>query len=206
MSRTRAISGVALLAFVAVLWLSGEAVAPGWLRWLALASFVAVGVDYLYERWLWAVPLLARLIGRRDLRGTWEGTLRSQWTDSDTGKAPDPKPVYLVIKQTATKVQASLLTDESRSSSTAAGLEDDGTGHVLSYVYFNRPDLRVKARSQAHSGGAVLYVSGSPPSRLRGSYWTDRDSKGELEFDKRKRQLCTDYEEAKGLFRTQAKK
>ena len=199
-SRVRAISGVALVVFVAALWLSGETVAPGWLRWLSLASLAAVAAHSAYERWLWAVPPLARLTGRLDLRGTWKGTLRSQWTDPDTGKAPGPKPVYLVVRQTATNVQASLLTDESRSSSTAAGLEDDGAGPVLSYVYFNQPALRVRARSEAHSGGAVLHVSGSPPSRLHSWYWTDRDSKGELDFDERKRPLCTDYEEARGLF------
>lgn len=194
------VSGLALLVFLIALWLSGETISSGWLRWLSVASLMAVAVDSAYERWLWAAAPLAKLLGRPDLRGTWRGTLRSQSTDPDTGQSLGPKTVYLVVTQTATTIRASLLTDESRSHSTAAGLEDDGTGPALSYLYFNQPALRVGKRSSAHSGGAVLHTSGTPPRRLHGRYWTERDSKGELEFDGRIPKRCTDFEEAACAF------
>ena len=200
MSRVRVISGVALLVFVVALWLSGEGVAATWLRWLSLASLAAVAVDYTYERWLWAKPPIAMATPTPDLRGTWKGTLQTQWTNPETGQTPGPKQVYLVVSQTASTIRLGLFTDESRSNSTAAELQHEGTGPVLSYVYFNRPDIDVADRSRAHFGGASLYVTGKPPISLHGRYWTERDSKGEIQFYERTRKQCTGYGEAQAHF------
>jgi hypothetical protein len=60
--------------------------------------------------------------------------------------------------------------------------------------------MRVEHRSRMHHGSTVLDISGRPVRRLRGRYWTDRDSKGELEFTERSNKLADDFGEAAALF------
>jgi hypothetical protein len=65
--------------------------------------------------------------------------------------------------------------------------------------------MRVEHRSRMHHGSAVLDVSGRPAARLKGRYWTDRDSKGELEFVERNKKLADDFAEAMSYFEKKAR-
>jgi hypothetical protein len=51
-----------------------------------------------------------------------------------------------------------------------------------------------------HHGSASLDIIGRPASRLEGRYWTDRDTKGELEFVERRHQMVEGYQEAEAIF------
>jgi hypothetical protein len=51
-----------------------------------------------------------------------------------------------------------------------------------------------------HHGSSSLDITGAPGTRLRGRYWTDRDSKGELDFINRNKILAGDFSEAEALF------
>jgi hypothetical protein len=51
-----------------------------------------------------------------------------------------------------------------------------------------------------HNGSAFLEVSGRPANRLRGRYWTDRDTRGEFYFDQRRAAIAEDFEEATRIF------
>jgi hypothetical protein len=51
-----------------------------------------------------------------------------------------------------------------------------------------------------HHGSTVLDIAGNPAQRLKGRYWTDRDSKGELTFTERSKKLADDYVGAMDLF------
>jgi hypothetical protein len=93
-----------------------------------------------------------------------------------------------------------LLTDESRSTSALANVSEVDGSVLLAYLYLNKPDMRVEHRSRIHHGSAVFDVSGCPARRLKGRYWTDRDSKGELEFVERSNKLADDFAEAAGYF------
>jgi hypothetical protein len=121
-----------------------------------------------------------------------------------TGTSPSPKTVYLVIQQTATLVSVKLLTDESRSASSLANVSAVDGASVLSYLYLNRPDMRFEHRSRMHHGSTVLDISGCPARRLKGRYWTDRDSKGELEFVDRSKIFADDFAEAASYFEEKA--
>ncbi|GAB3228126.1 hypothetical protein GCM10027447_19920 [Glycomyces halotolerans] len=105
-----------------------------------------------------------------------------------------------MVRQTASVVSVKLYTDESRSTSAIANIAEADGAIVLSYLYLNKPDLRFEARSHMHHGSTVFDVSGNPARLLKGRYWTDRDSKGELEFTQRSKSLADDYAEAAALF------
>lgn len=195
------IAAVVVTVFAVGIWTTDGRVELGWLRFFSLAVAVGVGVLGLWEHRLWRAPQCQALPSvPRNLRGTWKGSLISFWTDPETEQSPEAKPVYLVVRQTATTVTVVLLTDESRSvSSTATVIDDKGTV-TLAFMYVNRPDSRFEHRSRMHHGSAALDVTGRPAIRLRGRYWTDRDSKGELDFGERDVRIADDYDQAAKFF------
>jgi hypothetical protein len=195
------VTGVVVVVFAVGIWLTGETVNPAWLRFFSAAVAVATIVLAVWDRWLWGLTLAQRIPRvPRDVRGTWKGTLTSLWIDPTTGKQPDPKPVFLIVRQSASHLTVVLLTNESSSRSSLASLSDDGATASLAYMYLNRPDTRVEHRSRMHNGSAFLTIAGRPATRLRGRYWTDRDSKGEMDFDQRRSRIVEDFREATTLF------
>jgi len=90
------------------------------------------------------------------------------------------------VRQTFWNVSVILITNESKSCSTTATIEDDGCGqYQLVAQYRNTPRASVRDRSEVHYGSLKLDIAGEPVSRLDGYYWTDRKTRGELAFDRR---------------------
>ena len=197
MNRYRLVAGAAITIFSVLLWIGGEDVSADWVRWVSLATLIAVWIETTYEKWLWAVIPIRRSRWP-DLRGTWKGTLTTEWVDKASGEMCPPKDCYLVIGQTASTIRVALLADESRSKSSAAGLFHDDVVVTLQYIFRNQPKIRVDGRSAAHHGAVTLDVS-STGTRLEGHYWTDRNSRGELTFSKRKNGRVTTYTDASEL-------
>jgi len=197
----RVVAAVVVAVFVAGTWLKTGKSDFGWLKLFSAAVLVATLVLGLWDIWLWRLPLAQRTPGPpRCVRGTWKGALTSFWVNPATGRKPEPKVVYLVVRQTATLTSVTLLTDESKSTSSLADVSAVGGTSVLTYLYLNRPEMRVEHQSRMHHGSAVLDISGVPARRLQGRYWTDRDSKGELDFVERSKKLADDFAEATELF------
>jgi len=195
------VATVVVLVFALGIWLTGGKIDAGWLRFFSVAVLVAMALLALWDRALWKLaPAQGMNRVPRDVSGTWKGTLTSEWIDPETGKTPPTKPAYLVVRQSASAVSAILLTDESRSSSSLAVVSGADGSISLDYVYLNRPDSRFEHRSRIHHGCALLDVTARPAKCLKGRYWTDRDSKDELDFQDRKHKTADDFEDAAALF------
>ena len=195
------VAAVVASVFAGGLWISGTEPQLAWLRFFSLAVWVALLGLLVWEKYLWRLRLVQKWTqSPRDLRGTWQGTLRSLWIDPETGESPNEKTVYLVVRQDASSLSVVLLTNESQSSSSLAKVTDDNTVASLDYMYLNRPDPTVEHRSRMHHGSSSMTIIGRPATRLRGRYWTDRDSRGELDFTLRKPGLVDGYGEAATLF------
>ncbi|MBI2798672.1 MAG: hypothetical protein HYX63_00040 [Gammaproteobacteria bacterium] len=93
-----------------------------------------------------------------------------------------------------------LLTDESRSKSSLASVLTDSVASSLDYMYLNTPASRFEHKSRIHHGSTSLEITGRPATRLQGRYWTNRDSRGELNLAARIRRTVDDYEEAEKAF------
>jgi hypothetical protein len=201
-NRAAALQGLGamvLIGFAAGIW--SAAGSPTWLRGYSAAMIVAIVVFALWEYWLWRLPLMQRLPRvPRFIEGTWAGTLTSLWTDPATERRPDEKRVFLVVRQTASRVTVVLLTEESTSRSSIARLSRDEIGLSLAYMYSNRPDSRVAHRSTMHNGSAFVEISGSPATRMRGRYWTDRYTRGELDLQKGTTRAAANFRDATELF------
>ena len=195
------VSAIVVAVFAGGIWLSGGQLHSQWLRFYGAAVFLATVALSLWESYFWRLPLVQR-IGAvpPNLRGTWKGTLTSLWIDPKTGISLPPKTAYLVVRQRASSVSVTLITDESRSSSYMGQVDTIDGNTVLSYSYRNRPSPLVESRSRMHHGTALLDVSGRPVDRLEGRYWTDRDSKGELGFSTHSKFFVNDFTSAERLW------
>jgi hypothetical protein len=142
-------------------------------------------LSYIFTKWLWKLRIFRGwLVPYPNLNGTWEGMLRSTWTDPATNEIPPPIKALLVIKQSFSSISCVILTAESESYSTTAQInEDDDSGMLrLSYNYLNTSRVTVRGRSQIHNGAAIVKIVSAPRKALEGQYWTDRCTTGEMEF------------------------
>ena len=204
MNRTitiRVVTATVVLLFTAATWTQSGQLTLSWLKLFSVAVSSATVILITWDLWLWRIPIVQLIPGvPRNIRGTWQGKLETFWTDPISGNQPPTKVVYLVVRQTATLVTTRMLTNESRSSSSLAAITASDGSSELAYVYLNRPNASVEHRSRMHHGSTVLDITGSPATRLHGRYWTDRDTKGELDFTHRNRNLSDDFESAEKLF------
>lgn len=194
--------GIAVLIgfFAAGSWITSGTLNLELLKYLSGAVFVATTLFTLWDVWLWSTSWMQKIPGVPvNVRGTWKGTLISSWID-ETGKQVGALDAYLVIRQTSTLVHIVLMTNESKSESSLAGIVTTEGLSVIQYLFFNKPKMRFEKISRMHHGSATLEISGKPARRLEGRYWTDRDTKGELDFALLDKKVADDYEEAVSLF------
>jgi hypothetical protein len=135
--------------------------------------------------WLWKFPLFrCWLVPLPNLTGSWKGTLKSTWHGA-VGSNPVTRDITLVIRQRFSSISCVLYTAESMSVSDAAVLTDGGETGVplLSYNYQNTPRVSLRQRSNVHLGAVVLrFETSSGEWFLRGEYWTNRQTAGEMEL------------------------
>lgn len=143
------------------------------MRWLLPIPSIPLvfGVSYwAFDNWLWRLRFLRvlRLIRVPDLRGTWEGTVASSYTEFER-----QQPVTVTIEQTWTKIVVWLNAAESRSwSLTASILTNAPEGLVLTYLFDNQPEAESHRSMERFRGTAVLVRTAA--DRLEGYYYTGR--------------------------------
>jgi hypothetical protein len=188
---------IAVLVWAVMLILQGVDLEFGFLRPYSVAVGTAVVALNVYDKWLWKIPWLEHIPKRPpNLSGTWSGILYSEYVDPKTGEIVPPKKVFMAVEQTASSISIRQLTIESQSHSLTASLDKNAGLWVASYTYVNEPLLRHQKRSPMHLGAGVLNIHGSPPTSVDGQYWTSRDTKGEVRFSHRSKQLYTKFEDA----------
>ena len=156
------------------------------LKVYSYGTSISVLLVLAYEHYIWHWPLVRKVTGRPDLRGTWKGELQSSYAAS--GAAVAPIPTILRIKQTASSQHATLFTGESSSVTEQSDLvrEPDGRWR-LTWIYANTPRTSVRQRSDCHVGTAE--VTYDNVDGLVGSYFTDRLTRGELKLPVRSQRL-----------------
>lgn len=190
------VGGVYFVAYLLKGLPTGDLLQP-----LGAASAAAALAILAFDHFLWRFPSLGFVLSRRpDIRGTWKGTLTSQWVDPETGRKRAPFAVYLVIRQTFWSITATLVTEESKSRTEMAILRkgSDGLNQLLG-VYQNTPRAEVRHRSPMHFGSFSLDVAIAPRRSLQGHYWTDRNTIGDMEFAAHARETVSSFREAERL-------
>lgn len=192
---------VTVLVFAVGILATGDDPNPAWLKFYSYAVAAAVFLMTAWDRWLWRLAISQKVAAvPRNLNGTWKGMLTTFWADPETDAVPASKPAFLVVRQTATTVSVTMFTDQMRSVSSLASLSGVDGQRSLDYMYLSRPDSRYEKHSRIHHGSTSLDVTGIPPDRLRGRYWTNRDSRGELDFTERRSGFADTYDAALRMF------
>lgn len=175
-----------------------ELSAHGWIlpvSFFAPLSHVVTALSIVllvWNKWLWRLSWLHPWAVRQpDLRGTWKGELTRANEASLT--------IFLVVEQSFSSIALRTFTAESRSASLSASLAKAEGQFRLAYLYRNDPDLIFQERSRTHCGAVRLWVQGDGSAELRGAYWTDRNTKGQLSFKRVSRRLASDHESALAL-------
>lgn len=160
---------------------------------------VVVFAWFLFERFVWRIPLLHPwLVPVPDLNGTWGGTLKSNFAGSHA-----QIEAFLVVRQTLTTLRASLFTSSSVSTIISGRIVPTPEGsQLLVSVYSASARLLEQPTNRAHRGAMVLSAHTSPARSLSGDYWTDRGTAGELEFKSHSPRQAQHFEDAKALLPT----
>ncbi|MGX9355025.1 Cap15 family cyclic dinucleotide receptor domain-containing protein [Roseobacteraceae bacterium S113] len=127
-----------------------------------------------------------------NLNGSWPGEINSDWVDPQTRRTISAIQTHLAIKQSLFNISCVARTNEMTSYSISAGVERSLNDHVIRLVYTYRSEPRpgVSDRSQIHHGTSILEFSKKPTWQLKGRYFTERSTTGEinLTFD------CRDHD------------
>jgi hypothetical protein len=154
---------------------------------------VVVGFFVSYA-WKWGM-FRGWLVLFPDLNGTWQGEIRSIWTDPVTLKGVAPIPVILTIRQSFLQTSCVMRTEEMVSRSFLADFWIDGDHQIrkLGYSYHSEPKPTVERRSSPHDGTVVFELVDTPVTKLNGRYWTARSTTGEVELTFREKKLLEEF-------------
>lgn len=176
---------IALISWYLTLAASGLSIPSYWHKPASIMISVLSTVLLVFERWAWSWPIVRLLAHRPDLRGTWRVEIKSLWIDPETGKTVPPIRAYFCIAQTFSKLAIRQFTQESHSSSLTATIqENDGEAYTVFGIYHNDPNVSVSYRSRSHHGSLKMeFIEDSKP-RMKGKYWTERMTTGELDAER----------------------
>jgi len=163
------------------------------LAYKTVPIIILIWAGFVGFAWKWKV-FKGWLVAFPDLDGTWQGSIQTTWKDSD-GNTPGPIPVILTIKQSFGRVSCVMRTAEMSSWSYLADfwLDTDEQIRKLGYSYTSSPGLLVQDRSAAHDGTMVMEIIGDPVTKLKGIYWTTRETTGDVVLSKRCNERLDDF-------------
>jgi len=198
----KAILYLAVTAWAIVLYATGQAITSAWLRPLSTVTSVVLMAVMAFDLWLWKLPFLQGWFVKRPvIDGTWKVEIRSSWVNPETKTAITPIEGYMIIRETFSTLSLRLLTMESGSELVGTEIVCSSDGlYCISGVYRNEPRYQVRDRSPIHYGAVWLKVINEPTKALRGHYWTDRNTAGEMELTGRQKKSFQDFDSAKAYF------
>lgn len=132
---------------------------------------IFAGLYFLFNKYLWRVDRLRRILLVPDLNGTWD--CKGQTTLKNGVEADYQWNATITITQSWSKILIHSKTTQSESKSISASIfHEDGVGYRLLYQYNNNPNAN-ELDLLNHSGSAELLFS-EDMSSASGSYFTDR--------------------------------
>ena len=147
------------------------------------------GIDLLliafFTSWGWKFGFLRGWLVRfPNLNGTWLGNIYSDWINPETGEKVPPIPVMLTINQSFSHISCMMHTSEMRSFSYSEGFNIDQEKQIkqIAYIYTSKPRISLNNRSLPHDGAIAFDIIEEPNYKLKGRYWTERKTTGEIEL------------------------
>lgn len=164
------------------------------LKCLPTVVFVEVVLWFVFSLWAWKLPIFRNwLVPFPCLQGSWKGTLQ---VPSDGG-TNTTIPVMVVIKQTFPAISCTMYSEQMKSQSFSAQfiLHPESNTKSLVYTYTSVPGVAVRTESPIHYGAVLLDIVTCPERRLKGEYWTSRQTVGEINLKFNTTQLLEQFPE-----------
>ena len=132
-----------------------------------------IGVPVLYwllslvfDKCLWRLKPLNRILAVPDLNGIWEGTLCSSHENQSIHMS-------LEIRQTWKKIECKAFFDKSSSSSNVAALYSEVSGGPILYFGFHNQSKDISTGTQSYDGYNILRIK---TDSMSGEYFNNRPS------------------------------
>lgn len=205
-----AILAVATVIWGATLYLRGLPLSWSHVEPFSYAVTGASAACFAFDRWLWHWWIFRGWFVKRPyLKGTWRAELKSTYHEPTTNAQIPPIHAIMVISQTHSSLGMRLFTDQASSHVVASSIREKVQGSPTIYelvaVYLNQPSIqhRQTGASAIHFGSVLLEIEGIPCTTLRGHYWTDRATNGEITLRSRRPKLAGSLESGLALYRPQ---
>lgn len=195
--------GVSAVAWVSLAYVSGLDLSKIKDFFVLIPKVVSIDllVIAVFVKWGWKCKIFRGwLVPFPNLHGTWTGLIYSDWKNPETGEKPAPIPVMLTVNQSFFHISCMMCTSEMESSSYSEGflIDSDRQLKKVAYSYTSKPRLSLSERSIPHDGTAVFQIIEKPKQKLKGRYWTERLTKGEIVLEYRSREIFEELPESLG--------
>lgn len=176
---------VSALAWFSLAWLSDIdlSVATSFFSLVPKVVTCDLLLVLVFTKWCWKWKAFRGwLVPFPNLNGTWVGNIYSDWINPETGEVVAPIPVMLTVKQGFFHINCKMATGEMESFSTSEGFNIDPERQIkqLAYIYTSKPRIALNQRSVPHDGSIVFDIIEIPSRKLKGRYWTERKTLGEI--------------------------
>lgn len=151
-----------------------------------ITTFVSIAsaVFIVFIKWAWKFPLFRWWLGVVNLNGTWKGTIKTTWVDPKTNKVPDPIDAMLTIRQNLLNITCVMITKQMRGGIADRAILINNKETKLCqvhYIYNTDPYATANPTNLSHKGACILHIQ--EDKILKGTYWTDRKTTGDIEME-----------------------
>lgn len=132
-----------------------------------------------YFEWGWKWPLLSKIFYRPNLNGTWKGELFSDWKDEE-GNGVKPIKFFIVIRQNFLRINFTTFTNNYIGKSYSERLILDKERGIKNVAYLYRKETS-QISDNNNEGASELRVIESNILKMRGKYWSNIKTNGEID-------------------------
>lgn len=148
---------------------------------------------WVFNEYIWKIPCVGKRLRVPNLNGLWTGQIKyRRKTDNNTFDDCQDK-VSVTIKQTFISIYFKSQFSNSKSCSyNAAFVYDTLTKEdTLCFFYRNVPNMDKRKGTdvdglERHCGSSAMKIDWDDLDSLKGTYWTDRPTRGEMEIKRKK--------------------
>lgn len=170
---------VALCLYFVLMFLGYEPLTSAW-RAISYGLTCITFLFGVFFKLAWRSPRIARWMRRPIVHGVWRGTLSSDY--KQTGKTPLEIPIIFVIRQTYLTISIESFTKFQEGESKLEALIQNGRTEAtrLSYVFELRRQYQGENKLTTGAGDLRLI---NESKNLKGHYWTNSPTFGELQLE-----------------------
>lgn len=137
-----------------------------------------LGMFWLFNKYIWQIPLVRRIINIPNINGRYEGNLTS--THTENNEENGTYPIAIEISQTLTSISVFFYTERSCSYSLIASIgQNTNNNHSLMYIYQNKTSvMTITDADMRDHRGSVFFEIFDYGKELKGNYFNNPRERG----------------------------